>query len=165
MISLHSRLRLGVWVLVALPLLGADDYRSIVASEEPALLAVYKDLHAHPELSYREERTSVLLAGELRKAGYTVTEHVGKYPNGRPAYGIVAILKNGAGPTVLLRTDMDALPVEEKQDCRTPARFAPRTTAVRQSESCTPADMTFTWHVFWEQPARLRTSRIAGMAR
>jgi hippurate hydrolase len=71
-------------------------------------------LHAHPEISMHEERTSALLAEELRKAGYTVTEHIGHYPDGQAAFGVVGILKNGAGPTVLLRTDMDALPVEEK---------------------------------------------------
>src|ERR1700722_16714687 len=99
-----------------LPVLAAaaDDYRPTVDSEVPALLAVYKDLHAHPELSKHEERTSALLADELRKLGYTVTEHVGKYADGSAAHGVVAILKNGAGSTVLVRTDMDALPVEEK---------------------------------------------------
>ena len=55
-----------------------------------------------------------MLAAELRKLGYTVTEHVGKYQDGSQAYGVVAILQNGAGPRVLIRTDMDALPVEEK---------------------------------------------------
>lgn len=100
----------------ALPILAAaaDDYRPMVDAEVPALFTIYKDLHAHPELSQHEERTSALLAAELRKSGYTVTEHVGKYVDGRAADGIVAILKNGAGSTVLLRTDMDALPVEEK---------------------------------------------------
>src|ERR1022692_2395953 len=102
----------------SLPLLAASagDYHPIVDAEVPELLAIYKDLHAHPELSQHEERTSALLAGELRKAGYTVTDHVGKYPDGRGAFGVVAILKNGAGPTVLVRTDTDALPVEEKTD-------------------------------------------------
>jgi amidohydrolase len=102
----------------SLPLLAASagDYHPIVDAEVPELLAIYKDLHAHPELSQHEERTSALLADELRKAGYTVTDHVGKYPDGRGAFGVVAILKNGAGPTVLVRTDTDALPVEEKTD-------------------------------------------------
>jgi hippurate hydrolase len=54
------------------------------------------------------------VAGELRKLGYTVTEHVGKYADGVQAFGIVAVLENGAGPRLLIRTDMDALPVEEK---------------------------------------------------
>ncbi|WP_353071044.1 amidohydrolase [Tunturiibacter gelidiferens] len=59
-------------------------------------------------------RRPALLASELRKVGYTVTERVGKYPDGSQAYGVVAILKNGAGPTLLVRTDLDALPVTEK---------------------------------------------------
>ncbi len=80
----------------------------------PSLLAVYKDLHAHPELSRHEERTSAFLAAQLREAGYTVTEHIGKYADGTAAFGIAAILKNGAGPVVLVRTEMDALPVEER---------------------------------------------------
>ena len=102
--------------LTVLPLLAApaDDFYAIVDAQVPALFAIYKDLHAHPEISQHEERTSALLAEELRKAGYIVTEHVGKYPDGRAAFGVVAILSHGAGPTVLVRTDMDALPVEEK---------------------------------------------------
>ena len=80
----------------------------------PALTAVYKHLHENPELSKHEEQTSAFLAAELRKLGYTVTEHVGKYADGAPAYGVVAILANGAGPRLLIRTDMDALPVQEK---------------------------------------------------
>jgi hippurate hydrolase len=109
-------MRASALFLIVLPLLAApaDDFRAIVDREVPALFSIYKDLHAHPEISQHEERTSALLAEELRKAGYTVTEHVGKYPDGRAAFGVVAILSNGAGPTVLVRTDMDALPVEEK---------------------------------------------------
>jgi len=109
-------MRAFVLVLTVLPTMAApaDDLRTLVDAQVPALFAIYKDLHAHPEISQHEERTSALLAGELRKAGFTVTEHVGKYPDGRAAFGIVAMLSNGAGPTVLVRTDMDALPVEEK---------------------------------------------------
>jgi hippurate hydrolase len=92
----------------------AQDLSSTVNTQLPDLVSTYKDLHQHPELSRQEQHTSEYLAGELRKAGYTVTEHVGKYADGTPAYGVVAILKNGSGPTVLVRTDMDALPVEEK---------------------------------------------------
>jgi amidohydrolase len=77
------------------------------------LTATYKQLHQHPELSHHEEKTSEYLAGELRKAGFEVTEQVGKYPDGIQAWGVVGILKNGAGPVVLIRTDMDALPVTE----------------------------------------------------
>ena len=83
--------------------------------EMASLLAAYKALHAAPELSHHEEKTSAFVAKELRALGYDVTERVGKYE--RPewtGYGVVAILRNGAGPTVLVRGDMDALPVEEK---------------------------------------------------
>jgi hippurate hydrolase len=80
----------------------------------PALTETYKHLHRNPELSRHEEQTSAYLAGELRKLGYTVTEHVGKYADGEQAFGIVAVLENGAGPRLLIRTDMDALPVVEK---------------------------------------------------
>jgi hippurate hydrolase len=104
----------GLLVLFVLAATAADDLRPQVEAELPALLTTYRDLHAHPELSHHEERTAALLAGELRKAGYTVTEHLGKYSDGSAAFGIVAILKNGAGPTVMLRTELDALPVEEK---------------------------------------------------
>ncbi len=85
-----------------------------VQAQLPSLTETYKRLHRSPELSHHEEKTSAYLAGELRKAGYTVTEHVGKYEDGSQAYGIVAVLENGAGPRLLLRSDMDALPVEEK---------------------------------------------------
>lgn len=80
-----------------------------------SLVVIYKDIHAAPELSHQEARTSALLATELRSLGYTVTDHVGKYPNPRwQGYGVVAILHNGSGPTVLVRADMDGLPVEEQ---------------------------------------------------
>ena len=99
--------------LFAAPVL-AQDLASLVTSQFPGLIDTYKGIHAHPELSHREERTSALLAAELRKAGYTVTEHVGKYPDGSQAYGIVAILENGPGPRLLIRADMDALPIVEE---------------------------------------------------
>ncbi|HKU76704.1 MAG TPA: amidohydrolase, partial [Pyrinomonadaceae bacterium] len=78
-------------------------------------LTTYKTLHAAPELSHREEKTSAFVAGELRKLGFTVTERIGKFQNEQwVGYGIVGVLKNGPGPTVLVRTELDALPVEEK---------------------------------------------------
>src|SRR5271166_4241991 len=73
----------------------------------PDAHALYRDLHQNPELSAHETQTAAKLAARLRSAGYEVTEHVG-------GTGIVAILKNGAGPTIMLRTELDALPVEEK---------------------------------------------------
>src|SRR5271168_10900 len=92
----------------------AQDLPAYVNSELPSLVDTYKGIHEHPELSHHEEHASALLAEELRKAGYTVTEHVGRYPDGSQAFGVVAILKNGAGPTLLIRTDLDALPIAEE---------------------------------------------------
>ena len=80
----------------------------------PALTETYKHLHENPELSGHEVQTAAFVASELRKLGYAVTEHVGKYADGTQAEGVVAILENGAGPRLLLRTELDALPVEEK---------------------------------------------------
>jgi amidohydrolase len=95
-------------------LVSAQDISTLVNSELPQLVATYKQLHQNPELSHQEKQSSAIVADALRKAGYTVTEHVGKYEDGTQAYGVVAVMKNGAGPTVLVRSDMDALPVEEK---------------------------------------------------
>jgi len=92
----------------------AQDVPSLVAKQLPELVTTYQGLHQKPELSRYEANTSAWLAGELRSAGYTVTDHIGKYTDGSRAYGVVALLKNGVGPTLLIRTDMDALPVEEK---------------------------------------------------
>ena len=91
----------------------AQEVPALVDKQLPSLLTTYKGIHTAPELSHHEEQTSALFAEELRKAGYTVTERVGKYPDGSQAYGVVGILKNGAGPTLLVRTDIDALPVTE----------------------------------------------------
>jgi hippurate hydrolase len=85
----------------------AGSLTSQVESVFPDAQAFYLDLHQHPELSSHETRTAAELANRLRALGYDVTEHVG-------GTGVVAIMKNGAGPTVMLRTELDALPVEEK---------------------------------------------------
>src|SRR5213592_671681 len=101
-------------ILPALSLFGQPTPQSIADAELPSLLTIYKDLHSHPELSGYEERTAASVAKELRAAGCQVTEHLGKYENPKlKGYGIVGVMKNGDGPTVLVRTDMDALPVEE----------------------------------------------------
>src|SRR5262249_34175352 len=84
--------------------LGAED--SWLGSQTEDLVALYKHLHSHPELSFREVQTAARIAEELKKAGAEVTTGVGKL-------GVVGVLKNGPGPTVLVRTDMDALPVVE----------------------------------------------------
>ncbi len=92
-------------------LCAADDVKTLVAkkvdAEYPALEKLYVDLHLHPELSFMEEKTSARIASELRAAGCEVTEKFG-------GYGVVGLLKNGPGPTLLIRTDMDALPVLEE---------------------------------------------------
>ncbi len=88
---------------------------TLIDQRLPALVATYKTLHAAPELSHHEEKTSALLAQQLRGLGYEVAEHVGKYEKPEwQGFGVVAVMRNGSGPTVLLRTDMDALPVEEQ---------------------------------------------------
>jgi hippurate hydrolase len=98
---------------LASPLCGApaapvhDTVAQKVAADYPALLAFYTDLHLHPELSLMEEKTSAKVAASLRASGYEVTEKFG-------GYGVVGVLKNGPGPVLLIRTDMDALPVLEE---------------------------------------------------
>ena len=103
-------------VFVSIPSLAQQaQIGPLVDRELPSLVATYKSIHAAPELSHYEKNTSAILARELRALGFSVTEHVGKYsdPN-LVGYGVVAVLTNGPGPTVLIRTDMDALPIEER---------------------------------------------------
>lgn len=88
--------------------------QSDAAAQMPALEKTYLMLHQAPELSRQEEKTSAFVASQLRSLGYQVTDHIGKYEDGKQAFGVVGVLKNGAGPTVLIRTDMDALPVTEE---------------------------------------------------
>ncbi len=100
----------------ALPAM-ADDatIRAEVDRQLPDLVRAYEAFHAAPELSHHERATSERVATELRSLGYAVTDHVGKYTN--PAwvgYGVVAVLRNGSGPTIFVRADMDALPVAEQ---------------------------------------------------
>ncbi len=85
-----------------------------IGKQVDGLVATYKHLHEHPELSGQEKETSALIASELKKAGFEVTDHFGKYDDpAMTAYGVVGIMKNGPGPIVMVRTDMDALPVVE----------------------------------------------------
>lgn len=106
----------------------------------PDLEALYKDVHSHPELSMQETRTAGLAADRLRAAGYDVTTEVGKT-------GVVGILRNGDGPTVMLRADMDALPVEEA----TGLPYASKVTATDSAGRSVPVshmcghDMHVTW--------------------
>ncbi|MEE4450178.1 amidohydrolase [Novosphingobium resinovorum] len=85
----------------------ADPIADTVARDMPGLMETYRDLHANPELSFQEVRSAGIMAAAARKAGFTVTEKVGRT-------GIVAVLRNGPGPTVLIRADMDGLPVIEQ---------------------------------------------------
>jgi amidohydrolase len=102
---------LGTTLFIALCVAGvampAASATKEVDDAYPQAYKLYVDIHQHPELSGFEVQTAAKLAAQLRGQGYTVTEHVG-------GTGIVAILKNGPGPTVMMRTELDALPVEEK---------------------------------------------------
>ncbi len=97
--------------LIALPQAAASGdtppLRARIQADMPGLMAIYRDLHANPELSFQEHRSAKIMADAARKAGFTVTEGVGQT-------GVVAVLKNGPGPVVLIRADMDGLPVTEQ---------------------------------------------------
>ncbi len=93
----------------------AQSLDAMIDRDLASLVATYKTLHAAPELSHHEEKTAAFFASQLRAMGYTVTERIGKYENPEwTGYGVVAVMKNGTGPTVLVRTELDALPVDEK---------------------------------------------------
>src|SRR5438552_18597875 len=94
---------------------GQQTPQSLADVELPSLLVIYKDIHTHPELSAHEERSAAIVAKELKAAGCEVTEHVGKYDKpGLTCFGVVGVMDNGSGPTVLVRTELDALPVHEE---------------------------------------------------
>ena len=102
--------RLLTMMLIASAMSGpafAQQLNDAVRADLPELIALYRDLHRNPELSMQETRSAGLLAAEARRLGFEVTAGVG-------GTGVVAVLRNGAGPTLLLRADMDALPVEEQ---------------------------------------------------
>jgi amidohydrolase len=115
---MRNRIRSLIFLCASLTAISVNAQQSLDAMLDRdigSLVATYKELHAAPELSHYEEKTAAFFATQLRAMGYTVTERVGKYE--RPewtGYGVVAVMKNGAGPTVLLRTELDALPVDEK---------------------------------------------------
>jgi len=100
----------------------ADELRDAVVADLPKLVELYRDLHANPELSFQEVQTAKKLAARARAMGFEVTEGVGKT-------GVVAVMKNGEGPTVMLRADMDGLPVIEQ----TGLPFASKVRAVAQN--------------------------------
>jgi hippurate hydrolase len=111
-----------LWLAVAAMTLpapaAAASLAESVRGDMPQLMTLYRDLHANPELSMQEVRTPALLAPKMRELGFEVTEHVGKT-------GVVAVMKNGPGPVLLIRADMDALPVKEQ----TGLPFASKATA------------------------------------
>ncbi|MEP6956501.1 MAG: amidohydrolase [Chthoniobacterales bacterium] len=89
--------------------------QQIADAELPSLITIYKDLHTHPELSTKEERSAGIVAKELKAAGCEVTEHVGKYEKqDLPCFGVIGVMKNGDGPVVAIRSDLDGLPVKEE---------------------------------------------------
>lgn len=97
---------LAVGQLLAMPTV-AQDIGAEVRKDMPSLMAIYDDLHANPELSFMEVRSAAILAAEARRLGFEVTEKVG-------GTGVVAVMKNGPGPVVMVRADMDGLPVTEQ---------------------------------------------------
>ena len=104
------RMKLLAAVLMASAMSGAafaQDLRQSIRQDMPGLLEIYRDLHAHPELSLQEIRSAARMADEARRLGFTVTNGVG-------GTGVVAVMENGPGPVLMLRADMDALPVEEQ---------------------------------------------------
>src|SRR5437588_501804 len=101
--------------LISMPLFAQQTPQSIADAELPSLITIYKDLHTHPELSTHEERSAAIVAKELKAAGCELTERVGKYDQpGLTCFGVIGVMKNGDGPTVAVRTDLDALPVHEE---------------------------------------------------
>src|SRR6184192_2387077 len=106
---------ISISVLSAFAASAEQTPQSLADAELPSLLTIYKDFHTHPELSAHEERSSAIVAKELKAAGCEVTERVGKYDKpGLTCFGVIGVMKNGDGPTVAVRTDLDALPVHEE---------------------------------------------------
>ena len=91
---------LPVLLAATLSVRAAETPSALADQELPALLTIYKDIHAHPELSTQEQHTSAFVAKELKAAGCEVTDHIGKYDNPEEkGYGVVGVMKNGDGPT------------------------------------------------------------------
>lgn len=112
---MNLRLSLALLLSSACSVLAQQTPSQLADAELPSLLTIYKDLHMHPELSTHEERSAAIVAKELKAAGCEVTDHLGKYQKaGATGYGVVGVMKNGRGPTVLVRTDLDGLPVQEE---------------------------------------------------
>ncbi|MGZ5538155.1 MAG: M20 metallopeptidase family protein [Chthoniobacterales bacterium] len=108
------RLLFALSLTPALSTFAQQTPQQLADAELPSLITIYKDLHTHPELSGHEERSAGIVAKELKAVGCDVTEKVGKYekPN-LQCFGVIGVMKNGDGPVVAVRTDLDALPVKE----------------------------------------------------
>jgi hippurate hydrolase len=107
--------RIAIILLLIASSAVAQNLDQMIDREIPSLLTTYKQLHAAPELSMQEKNSSALVASRLKELGYEVTYPVGQYTEpGATCYGVVAIMRNGNGPTLLVRSDMDALPVQEQ---------------------------------------------------
>ena len=125
----------------------------------PELEAVYKDIHAHPELSMQETRTAGIAANHLKALGFDVTTGVGKT-------GVVGILRNGDGPTVMLRADMDALPIKEA----TGLPYASTVTGTDPSGKTVPVahscghDMHWCNKSFCKEPRRVERDTDGGLS-
>src|SRR5436853_71157 len=112
---MRSHFLFALCIGISMPAFAQQTPQQLAEAELPSLLSIYKGIHTHPELSTQEQRTSALLAKELKAVGCEVTENVGKYENAdQKCYGVVGVMKNGDGPVVLVRTDLDALPVQEE---------------------------------------------------
>jgi amidohydrolase len=111
---MNRRLLLALLLTPAVSAFAQQTPQQLADAELPSLITIYKDLHTHPELSTKEERSAGIVAKELKAAGCEVTEHVGKYEKDIPCFGVIGVMKNGAGPTVAIRSDLDGLPVKEE---------------------------------------------------
>src|SRR2546429_9837588 len=101
-------------MLPALSLFAQQTPQSLADAELPSLLAIYKDIHSHPELSGHEARTSALIEKQLRAVGCEVTEHFGKYDDPKlTGYGVIRLMKNGKGPVLRVGTGMGSFAGEE----------------------------------------------------
>jgi len=125
-------------ILFLMSTLVAAQLSQDVNSVYPRAESLYIDLHKNPELGFHEQRTAAELTQRMKSLGYEVTTGVG-------GTGIVAIMKNGTGPTVMMRTELDALPVQEKTGLPYASTVTRRTLPAKPSRLCMPAATTCTW--------------------
>jgi amidohydrolase len=131
----HTKPRLMMLIFasitMALPIAAQGELDQKIDSNMASWMEMYKHFHANPELSTQEKETSALVTITLRSLGYDVTDHFGRYADANSvSYGVVALLKNGPGPTVYVRTELDALPVQEN----TGLPYASKVTVKREND-------------------------------